>query len=163
MCWQGHWNIAWNDRKNRAIARETQMPHRKQKWHYQHWKWHQIFPESVAVAITCQRNGERQRPFTMRVSFTFSAKRLQYRGIDLCKMSNMSGVGVLRPRKARRVFWQKQHVVVNETIRYNAKLIHVDLDCSCLFLSKLLHPFISANGYPCDTQPHRGDACIHAW
>jgi len=98
----------------------------------------------------------------MRVSFTFSAKRLQNCGIDLLKISNMSGVGVLCPRKARRVFWQKQHLVVNETIRYNVKLTHVDLDCSCLLLSKLLHPLISSNGYPCDTQPHRGDACIHA-
>jgi len=38
MCWQGQWNSARHNCKNRAIARTTQMPHRTQKWHYQHWE-----------------------------------------------------------------------------------------------------------------------------
>ena len=57
---------------------------------------------------------------------------------------------------------RSKHLVVNETVRYNVKLTHVDLDCSCHILHKLLHPFITANGYPCDTHPRRGDACIYA-
>jgi len=57
---------------------------------------------------------------------------------------------------------ETQHLIVNETVRYNVELTHVDLDSCCLLLHKLLHPFIIANGYPCDMQPRRGDASIHA-
>ena len=51
------------------------------------------------------------------------------------------------------VLEEAQHLVVNETIRYNVKLTHIHRDCRCLLLNKLLHSFIIANGYPCDTQP----------
>jgi len=36
MCWQGQWNSARHDCKTQAIAQETLMPHRTQKWRYQH-------------------------------------------------------------------------------------------------------------------------------
>jgi len=52
--------------------------------------------------------------------------------------------------KQDECFAEAQHLIVNETVRYNVELTHVDLDCSCLRLHKLLHPFIIANGYPCD-------------
>ena len=45
------------------------------------------------------------------------------------------------------VLAEMQHLIVNETVRYNVELTHVDLDSSCLLLHKLLHPFIIANGY----------------
>ena len=44
---------------------------------------------------------------------------------------------------------------MNETVRYNVKLTHIDLDCSCLLLHKLLHPFIIANGYPVDSMTRK--------
>ena len=109
------------------------------------------------------KNGERQQSIRQRVSCTFSAKRLQNRGINLCKDVGYEGCWRIPPKKSKTsVLAEAQHLVMNETIIYNVKLTHVDLDCSCFLLNKLLHPFIIANGYPCDTHPRRGDACIHA-
>jgi len=91
------------------------------------------------------------------------AKRLQSRGIELCKDVGYEGCWSVTPKKSKTsVLAEAQHLVVNETIRYNVKLTHVNLDCSCLLLNKLLHPVIIANVYPCDTQPSRGDDCIRA-
>ena len=139
------------------------MPHGTQKWHY----LHQTFPESVAVAISCQQNGERQQsirherrlnlfgkappkswhPLLQRcrsllkvffvglffrsllwVSFAGLFCRSHWR-VSLCSHTNtrchtctrsrvrsracasdVRGVGVLSPRKARRVFWQKRSI-----------------------------------------------------
>jgi len=102
-------------------------------------------------------------PFAMSVSGTFLAKCLQNRGIGFCKDVGYEGCWSIAPKKSKMsVLAEAQHLIVNETVRYNVELIHVDLDCSCLRLHRLLHPFIIANGYPCDTQPRRGDACVHA-
>jgi len=99
----------------------------------------------------------------MSVSCTFPAKRLKNRGIYVCKDVGYEGCWSIAPKKSKTsVLAEGQHLLVNETVRYNVELTHVDRDCSCLRLHKLLHPFIIANGFPCDTQPRRGDACIHA-
>ena len=60
------------------------------------------------------------------------------------------------------VLEEAPHLLVNAVIRCNVKLTYNNLDCRCLLLNKLLHPFILTNGYPCETQPCHGDAYIHA-
>ena len=101
--------------------------------------------------------------FAMRVSCIFSAKHLQNCGIHFCKDVKYEECWSIAPKKSKtNVLVETQHLLVNQTVRYNVEFTHVDLDCSCLLLHKLLHPFIIVNGYPCDTQPCRGDASIHA-
>ena len=86
------------------------------------------------------------------------AKRLQNRGIELYKDVGYKGCWSVTPKKSKTSgLAEAQHLVVDETIRYNAKRTNVNLDCSCLLLNKLLHPVIVANVYPCDTQPNCGD------
>jgi hypothetical protein len=90
--------------------------------------------------------------FAMSVSCTFSAKHLQNRGIYVCKDVGYEGCWDIAPKISKTsVLAEAQHMIVNETVRYNVKLTHVDLDCRCLRLHKLLHPLIIANGHPCDT------------
>ena len=66
------------------------------------------------------------------------------------------GCWSIAPKKSKTsLLAETQHLVVNETVRYNVKLTHIDLDCSCLLLHKLLHPFIIANGYPVDSMTRK--------
>jgi len=162
MCWQSQKKPARNDCKIRVIARETQMPHRKQKWHYQYYDAKHC-PKVWQLQFHVNKTAKESSSFTMSVSCTFSAKRLQNRGIYFCKDVYYEGCWSITSKKSKMsVLAEAQHLVVNETIRYNVKLTHINLDCSCLLLQKLLYPFIIASWYPCDTQPLRGDACIHA-
>jgi len=116
-------------------------------------------PKVWQLQFHVNKTAKDSSPFAMRLSCTFSAKRLQNHGIDLCEDIGYEKCWSITPKKSKmNVLAEAQHLIVNETIR----LTHVDLDCSCLLLNKLLHPFIVANGPPCDTQPRRGDACIHA-
>ena len=82
----------------------------------------------------------------MSVGCTFSAKRLQNRGLYFCKDVGYEGCWSIAPKKSKTsVLAETQHLIVNETVRYNVELTHVDLDNCCLLLHKLLHPFIIAN------------------
>jgi len=75
------------------------------------------------------------------------AKRLQNRGIYFYKDVGYEGCWSIALKKSKmNVLAEAQHLIVNETVRYNVELTHVDLDCRCLRLHKLLHPFIIANG-----------------
>jgi len=89
----------------------------------------------------------------MSASCTFSAKRLQDRGIYVCKdvgYEGCHGWSIALKKSKTSVLAEAQHLIVNETVRCNVELTHVDLDCSCLRLHKLLS-LIIANGHPCDT------------
>jgi len=121
------------------------------------------FPKVWQLQFHVNKTAKESSPFAVSVSCTFAAKRLQNRGIYFCKDAGYEGCWSIATKKSKMsVLAETQHLIVNETVRYNVELTHVDLDCSCLLLHKLLHPFIIANGYSCDTQPHRRDASIHA-
>ena len=120
-------------------------------------------PKVWQLQFHVNKTAKDNSPFTTSVSCTFSAKRLQICGIYFCKDVGYEGCWKIAPKKSKTsVLAETQHLIVHETVRYNVELTHVNLDSSCLLLHKLLHPFIIANGYPCDTQPRRGDASIRA-
>ena len=64
-------------------------------------------------------------------SCTFSAKRLQNRGIYFCKDVGYEGCWSIAPKKSKTSVLAETHLIVNETVRYNVELTHVDLDSRC--------------------------------
>jgi len=75
------------------------------------------------------------------VSVSLSAKRLQNRGIDLCKHVWYEWCSSITPKQSKTsVLAEAQYLILNGTNRYNVKLSHVDLDCSCLLLNKTAAP-----------------------
>ena len=105
-------------------------------------------PKVWKLQFHVNKTAKDSSPFVMSVSCTFSAKRLQNCGIYFCKDVGYEGCWIIAPKKSKTsVLAETQHLIVNETVKYNVKLTHVDLDSCCLLLHKLLHPFIIANGF----------------
>jgi len=69
--------------------------------------------ESVGVSKTAKDSS----PFAMSVSCTFSAKRLQNRGIYVCKDVGYEGCWSVAPKKSKTsVLAEAQYLIVNETV-----------------------------------------------
>ena len=96
-------------------------------------------PKVWQLQFHVHKTAKDSSPFAMSVSCTFSAKRLQNRGIYFCKERDnvvywktngkinydvrYEGCWSIAPKKSKTsVLAETQHLMVNETVRYNVEL-----------------------------------------
>ena len=85
-------------------------------------------PKVRQLQFHVNKTAKDSSPFAMSVGCTFSAKRLQNRGIYFCKDAGYEGCWSIAPKESKTsVLAETQHLIVNETVRYNIELTHVGL------------------------------------
>jgi len=80
-------------------------------------------PTVWQLQLHVNKTAKDSSPFAMSVSCTFLAKRLQNRGMYVCKDVGYEGCWSIAPKKSKTsVLAEVQHLIVNETVGYNVVL-----------------------------------------